>query len=81
MFLSSWTPNELYYILSGEGTLKLGGELIGPRDTGNNTFISEELEKSITHKVKSGDVVSIPKDECHQMITDSEIYWLIIKLY
>lgn len=69
--------DEIYYIVSGEGTMVTGGEFVNPQ-TSTSDLLGEMLRGEITggvlQKVKPGDIAIIPKGMphgWHEIVTDS----------
>jgi mannose-6-phosphate isomerase-like protein (cupin superfamily) len=76
--------DEIYYIVSGEGTMVTGGEFVEPQ-TSHSDLLGEMhrgvIRGGVLQKVKPGDVAIIPKGMphgWHEIVTDS-IGYLIFR--
>ena len=72
--------DEIYYIVSGEGTMVTGGEFID-KQTSNSSLLGPmergEIRGGVLQKVKPGDIAIIPKGMphgWHQIDTDTISY-------
>ncbi len=77
---------EVYYMLSGTGTLVTDGRLIGERSTGNSpntgrpNFAGSRIEGGVSRRVVPGDVIIIPGDTNHWWSSlDTDIRYLIFR--
>lgn len=72
--------DEIYYIVSGEGTMVTGGEFVD-KQTSNSALLGPmergEIRGGVLQKVKPGDIAIIPKGMphgWHEMTTDTISY-------
>jgi len=69
--------DEIYYIVTGEGTMVTGGEFIDPQSSHSNLLggmLRGEIRGGVLQKVKPGDIAIIPKGMphgWHEIVTDS----------
>jgi mannose-6-phosphate isomerase-like protein (cupin superfamily) len=77
---------EIYYMLSGTGTLVTGGRIIEERTTGNSpntgrpNFGGPRIEGGVTRQVVPGDVIIIPGNVPHWWSSlDTDIRYLIYR--
>ena len=75
--------DEIYYIVSGEGTMVTGGEFID-KQTSNSSLLGPmergEIRGGVLQKVKPGDIAIIPKGMphgWHQIDTDTISYIIL----
>ena len=76
------TTSEVYYMLSGSGTLVTGGTIAGTKTTVGPASANrgERIEAGVTRKVVPGDMVIIPGRTPHWWSQlDSDIEYLIIR--
>jgi mannose-6-phosphate isomerase-like protein (cupin superfamily) len=77
---------EIYYMLSGTGTLVTGGRIAEERTTGNSpntgrpNFGGPRIEGGVTRRVVPGDVIIIPGNVPHWWSSlDTDIRYLIYR--
>lgn len=76
--------DEIYYIVTGEGTMVTGGEFVDPQTTHSDLLggmLRGEIRGGVLQKVKPGDIAIIPKGMphgWHEIVTDS-IGYLIFR--
>jgi mannose-6-phosphate isomerase-like protein (cupin superfamily) len=77
---------EIYYMLSGTGTLVTGGRIADERsrgdspNTGRPNFVGPRIEGGVSRRVVPGDVIIIPGDVPHWWSTlDTDIRYLIYR--
>jgi len=69
--------DEIYYIVTGEGTMVTGGEFIDPQSSHSNLLggmLRGTIRGGVLQKVKPGDIAIIPKGMphgWHEIVTDS----------
>lgn len=69
--------DEMYYIVSGEGTMVTGGEFVSPSETHSDLLgdmLRGEIRGGVLQKVKPGDIAIIPKGMphgWHEIVTDN----------
>jgi mannose-6-phosphate isomerase-like protein (cupin superfamily) len=76
------TTSEVYYMLSGSGTLVTGGTITGTKTTVGPASANrgERIDAGVTRKVVPGDMVIIPGRTPHWWSQlDSDIEYLIIR--
>ncbi len=81
------TPiTEIYYILSGTGTLVTGGVIEGEESTGNSrlsgrpNFAGTDISEGVSRQVVPGDVIVIPGNTPHWFSSlDTDIRYLIFR--
>ena len=76
------TTSEVYYMLTGSGTLVTGGTIAGTKTTVGPASANrgERIEGGVTRKVVPGDIVIIPGRTPHWWSQlDSDIEYLIIR--
>ncbi|NKB33038.1 MAG: hypothetical protein GKR91_08075 [Pseudomonadales bacterium] len=72
--------DEIYYIVSGEGTMVTGGEFVDPTETNSNLLgpmLRGEIKDGVLQRVKVGDIAIIPKGMphgWHEIDTDTISY-------
>jgi mannose-6-phosphate isomerase-like protein (cupin superfamily) len=75
--------SEVYYMLTGTGTLVTGGTLVDRRQRdapAGGLFTGSRIEGGVTRKVGPGDVVVIPPNTPHWWSSlDGEVTYLIIR--
>jgi mannose-6-phosphate isomerase-like protein (cupin superfamily) len=62
---------DLWVVVSGEGTLVVGGKIINPRQMGNNgpnELTGDAIEGGERHAVAAGDVLHIPAQIPHAIL-------------
>ena len=83
--------SELYHVISGTATLKLGPDLIGKqRRPANLTTVrllngpgnnAKEIRNGVSHDIKAGDVVFIPAGTGHQFTRiDDHVTYLMVRV-
>jgi mannose-6-phosphate isomerase-like protein (cupin superfamily) len=69
--------DEIYYIVTGEGTMVTGGEFIDPQSSHSDLLggmLRGTIQGGVLQKVKPGDIAIIPKGMphgWHEIVTDS----------
>jgi mannose-6-phosphate isomerase-like protein (cupin superfamily) len=60
---------DVVFVKSGEGTLQLGGKVIGLKaSSGNGEFVGTSLEGGERHAIAAGDVIHIPATVPHAFL-------------
>ena len=60
---------DVVYVQSGEGTLQLGGKVIGLKaSSGPGEFVGTSLEGGVRHAIAAGDVMHIPAGIPHAFL-------------
>ena len=74
--------DDVYYVLEGQGTLYLGGEMQGVQETSPGEYIGESVDNPAPHELGPGDVVSIPRKTVHMMgCPGGSVKYLVVKVY
>lgn len=60
--------NEQFVIVQGTADMKVGGKMIGGRQTGSNEWHGDAIEGGQTYKIGPGDVIWVKMGVPHQMI-------------
>jgi len=75
--------DEVFVVLSGAATLRLGGELVEgkPHNNDPNEIRSRNMKGGITRTVAAGDVISVPRGTVHQVNPGvGHIHYMVIKV-
>jgi quercetin dioxygenase-like cupin family protein len=73
---------DVVFVKSGEGTLQLGGEMIGRRaGSGAGEYVGTRLEGGVRHPLAAGDVVHIPAGIPHSFLVSQgrHITYVLVK--
>jgi quercetin dioxygenase-like cupin family protein len=73
---------DVVYVQSGEGTLQLGGKVIGMKaSSGPGEFVGTSLEGGERHAIAAGDVMHIPAGIPHAFLvpTGKHITYVLLK--
>jgi hypothetical protein len=73
---------DVVFVQSGEGTLQLGGTMVGKRSGGNpGEYLGTRLEGGERHPLAAGDVVHIPATIPHSFLVPSgkHITYVLVK--
>ena len=74
--------DDVYYILAGEGTLTIGGELVGKEAKGPGEWTAQEIARAEKVTVRAGDVVSIPRGVPHMRgCPGGAVKYFVVKVY
>jgi len=74
--------DDVFYILEGNGTLSLGGEIQQRAETSPGEHLGESLTGAQSFTVTAGDVISIPRKTPHMMgCPGGEVKYLVVKVY
>jgi mannose-6-phosphate isomerase-like protein (cupin superfamily) len=73
---------DVLVVQSGEATLVVGGEVIGPKSTGPGEIQGDSIKGGTSNKVGPGDVIHIPAGVPHQFFVDpgKQITYLVVKV-
>jgi mannose-6-phosphate isomerase-like protein (cupin superfamily) len=73
---------DVFVVESGEGTVVVGGKIIGGKTTAPGEVRGASIEGGSKHPVAAGDIVHIPADTPHQMLVDSgkQITYFVVKV-
>jgi len=74
---------DFYVVQAGSGTLHLGGEVIGGKETDPGEIRGTSLRRAKTRKIAAGDVVNIPAKMPHQITLEKgeTITYMIVKVH
>jgi mannose-6-phosphate isomerase-like protein (cupin superfamily) len=73
---------DIVLVQSGEGTLVLGGTMVGRRATGTGESVGTRLEGGERHAIAAGDIVHIPAGIPHSFLVPSgkHITYVLLKI-
>ena len=73
---------DVLVVQSGEATLMVGGEVVGPKSTGPGEIQGDSIKGGVPKKVSTGDVIHIPAGVPHQFFVDAgkEITYLVVEV-
>jgi mannose-6-phosphate isomerase-like protein (cupin superfamily) len=76
------TQNDVFFIVSGEATLVLGGSLVDPKTTEPHEIEGKSIAGGARTRLAAGDVVHIPFNVPHQMILEKgqKITYFVVKI-
>ena len=66
MFELHDSSDDIYYVLTGQATLALGGELVEPTEISPGEWRSKTVKGGNPFVVKKGDLVVVPRGTVHQ---------------
>ncbi|MFL6468394.1 MAG: hypothetical protein ACJ72Z_10600 [Pyrinomonadaceae bacterium] len=66
MFELHDSSDDIYYVLAGEATLAIGGELVEPTEISPGEWRSKTVKGGNPFRVKKGDLVVVPRGTVHQ---------------
>ena len=66
MFELHDSSDDIYYVLTGQATLALGGELVEPTEISPGEWRSKTVKGGNPFVVKKGDMVVVPRGTVHQ---------------
>ncbi len=74
--------DDIYYVLDGEATLALGGELVGPNEISPGEWRSKTVKGSNPFVIKKGDLIIVPRGTVHQRtVKDKGFSMILIKVF
>lgn len=74
--------DDIYYVLSGEATLMLGGSLIDPNEISPGEWRAKTATGGTIYKIRKGDVVFVPRGTPHQRTaTGKGFSMILIKIF
>ena len=74
--------DDVYYVLEGEGTVYLGGEIEDAEENAPGEIVGKRLIGASATTVTPGDIVSIPRCTPHMMgCPGGEVKYLVMKVY
>ncbi len=73
---------DVFAVQSGEATLVVGGEVVGPRTTGPGEIQGDSIKGGVSKKVAAGDVIHITAGVPHQFFLDQgkQITYFVVKV-
>ena len=74
--------DDIYYVLDGEATLMLGGELVEPNETAPGEWRSKMGTGCQRVAIKKGDLIVVPRGTPHQRtVTGKGFSMILIKVF
>jgi mannose-6-phosphate isomerase-like protein (cupin superfamily) len=61
---------DVFVVETGEATLVVGGKVVGGRTTGPGEIRGKSIEGGVNNRIAPGDIVHIPANTPHQVLTD-----------
>ena len=74
------TQVDVIFIMSGEGTLVIGGTMVEPRTTAPGETRAKSIKGGTTKKMAAGDVFRIPAKLPHQMLVPKLLTFEVVKV-
>ena len=74
------TQIDLVTVVSGEGTLIVGGTMVGAKTTGPNEIRGTGIAGGERHPMHPGDVFHIPAGVPHQMLVPKDLVIQVVKV-
>ena len=76
------TDTDFYIVQSGEGTLLVGGEVVGGKTTAPGEIRGDSIRDGKRIRLGAGDVINIPSKTPHQVLVEQgkNITYLIVKV-
>jgi len=73
---------DIVYVQSGEGSLMLGGTMVGKRSTTPGEWLGTRLEGGDTHPLAAGDILHIPAAVPHSFLVPKgkHITYVLLKI-
>ena len=73
---------DVLVVQSGEATLMVGGEVVGPKSTGPGEIQGDSIKGGVSKKVSTGDIIHIPAGVPHQFFVDpgKQITYFVLKV-
>jgi mannose-6-phosphate isomerase-like protein (cupin superfamily) len=74
--------SDVFYVISGEGTLVVGGKVIGAKSTGPGELRGTSIQGGVPKKLAAGDIVNIPAKTPHQTLVKAgqKITYFVVKV-
>ena len=72
--------DDVYYVLEGTATLKLGGKLDSPREVEPGEWRSPRIIGGQTFEIRKGDLIVVPRGTPHQR-TGRDFSMILIKIF
>lgn len=74
------TQVDLITVISGEGTLVVGGTMVGGKTTAPNEVRGKSIEGGVRKQMAAGDVIHIPANVPHQMLVPKSLLIQVVKV-
>lgn len=71
---------DVMFVQSGSATLVYGGKLVNGKTTAPHEMRAQSISGGMEKKLAAGDVVTVPAKVPHQMKTDKEITYFVVKI-
>ena len=71
---------DVIFVTSGEGTLILGGTVVGPHTTSPNEIRGTSITGGVSKKMVAGEIFHIPAKVPHQMLVPKELNIEVVKV-
>jgi mannose-6-phosphate isomerase-like protein (cupin superfamily) len=68
---------DFIFVREGEGSILIGGKLIGGQPSGPDEIRGESIEGGARYPVTAGDTIYIPANTPHQFFVDKGKHWVI----
>ena len=82
MFELHDSSDDIYYVLTGQATLALGGELVEPTEISPGEWRSKTVKGGNPFVVKKGDIVVVPRGTVHQRtVVKKGFSMILIKVF
>ena len=82
MFELHDSSDDIYYVLTGQATLALGGELVEPTEISPGEWRSKTVKGGNPFVVKKGDIVVVPRGTGHQRtVVKKGFSMILIKVF
>jgi len=74
--------DDIYYVLDGEATLALGGELVEPNEVSPGEWRAKTVKGGNPFVIKKGDLIIVPRGTVHQRaVKDKGFSMILIKVF
>ena len=74
------TQVDVIFVMSGEGTLIIGGSMVEPRTTAPGEIRAKSIKGGVSKKMAAGDVFHIPAKVPHQMLVPKTLSFEVVKV-
>lgn len=76
------TQNDVFFVVSGEATLIVGGTLVDPKTTEPHEIEGKTIQGGTKTRLAAGDVAHIPFNVPHQLVVEKgkEIEYFVVKI-
>jgi mannose-6-phosphate isomerase-like protein (cupin superfamily) len=74
--------SDIFYVISGDATLVVGGKAIGLKSTGPGELRGTSIQGGVSKKLAAGDIVNIPAKTPHQTLVKSgqKVTYFVVKV-